>query len=996
MRITASNPRRTPPEGRPNLGHAARSPVRALVVLTVVMLCCFGPAASAATPDNATLAAWVRQMKASPKGPFARIRWFCNDGTTLPPEPFACRDHGGGIQHGQWNQDTRVLRQQGYLLGNVLAAVDANSLAASPAGREALKQILLERFLMLADDGWIFRGARHYRGALQAEDEAAGARRILEALLQERQPLKQRFLLLRQAAALLPHGQPNPLVTEVRQQSTALAEADPGFAPLRNKLHTQPAPEDAAQVRDYATGRADDPLAPAYARLADAIDRLYATRGAVEQLRTVTAGLPDVPLRTRLQQGAEVLANHLDPETRFHETGELLAYLRHHLRDLASVKQQLALLDASIALEREAFAAGTALLGRLAYATRRHRLYWLADAVDALYGTGLLTERQYRAVATALQDLNQAGLSTRQYRRRLLYLGRVPEWANRWERFHFSRVVDHWRNIEPKVVDFIPDRLRGGPLLVYSALLDGLLRDANRLAGIDNHLFGQPVGLGLRALNPGLARGVLRVQPTGAATASLHGDGIYLLPATTPALPRVAGILTLGEGNALSHVQILAANLGIPNVAVEPALAPQLGRHAGERVVLAVSPGGRVQLAADGPRWNRLFEASGTNTDEIRVDMTKLNLRERRMLSLRWLRAADAGRIVGPKAANLGELKHRFPQYVTDGVVIPFGVFRSLLDQPLEPGGPSVHEWMRREYRRIGAIADPDRRRRTVDTFLARLRHWIRHADPGADFRRNLHAAMEHTFGPDGGYGVFVRSDTNVEDLPGFTGAGLNLTVPNVRGFDQVLTAIARVWASPFTDRAYAWRQARMAHPERVYVSVLLMRSVPAEQSGVMVTRDLETGSRDWYTIAANEGIGGAVAGQAAEELRVNAASGATQLLAEATTPRRRQLNPAGGLQTVPISGASAVLSRGEIRQLLELARQLPMRFPLHDEHGRPQAADVEFGFVGGHLALFQIRPYVRNRDARRNGFLVAMDRRAAQVADRVVDLDQMPRSDLP
>ncbi|MEJ2380239.1 MAG: PEP/pyruvate-binding domain-containing protein [Gammaproteobacteria bacterium] len=930
-------------------------------------------------------------MKVSPKGPFARIRWFCNDGAVLPPEPFACRDHGGGIQHGEWNQHTRVLRQQGYLLGNVLAAVDAQSLAASPSGREALKQILLERFLMLADDGWIFRGARHYRGALQAEDEAVGARHILEALLRERRPLKQRFLLLRQAAALLPHGQPNPLVTEVRQLSTTLAEADPGFAPLRNKLHTQPAPEDAARVRDYATGRAQDPLAPAYARLADAIDRLYATRGVVEQLRAVTAGLPDNPLRARLRQGAEVLANHLDPDTRFHETGELLAYLRHHLRDTPAVAQQLVLLDASIALEREAFAAGTSLLGRLAHASRRHRLYWLADAADALYGTGLLTERQYRAVTAALQDLDRPALSARQYRRRLRYLARIPEWANRWERFHFSRVVDHWRNIEPRAADFIPDQLRGGPLLVYSALLDGLLRDANRLAGIDNRLFGQPVGLGLRALNPGLARGVLQVQPVGAGTASLRSDGIYLLPATTPALPRVAGILTLGEGNALSHVQILAANLGIPNVAVEPALTPRLTRHAGERVVLAVSPGGRVQLVADGPRWNRLFEASGTATDEITVDMNKLDLRERRILSLRWLRATDAGRIVGPKAANLGELKHRFPHYVTDGVVIPFGVFRALLNQPLESGGPSVHEWMRQEYRRIGAIADRDRRRRAIHAFLARLRHWIRHADPGAGFRRDLRAAMDHTFGPDGSYGVFVRSDTNVEDLPGFTGAGLNLTMPNVRGFDQVLTAIARVWASPFTDRAYAWRQARMAHPERVYVSVLLMRSVPAEQSGVMVTRDLETGSRNWYTVAANEGIGGAVSGQAAEELRISAASGTTQLLAEATTPVRRQLNPAGGLQTVPVSGAGKVLSRGEISQLLDLARQLPTRFPLRDEHGRPQAADIEFGFVGGRLALFQIRPYVRNRDARRNGFLVAMDRQAARTADRVVDLDQVP-----
>ena len=47
--------------------------------------------------------------------------------------------------------------------------------------------------------------------------------------------------------------------------------------------------------------------------------------------------------------------------------------------------------------------------------------------------------------------------------------------------------------------------------------------------------------------------------------------------------------------------------------------------------------------------------------------------------------------------------------------------------------------------------------------------------------------------------GVFVRSDTNVEDLPGFTGAGLNLTVFNVVGFDNIVKAISEVWASPYT-----------------------------------------------------------------------------------------------------------------------------------------------------------------------------------------------------
>ena len=58
-------------------------------------------AAQTELPDNATLRGWVQKMKKSPRGPFKQLRWFCNDGTILPPKEYACREHGGGVQHGE-------------------------------------------------------------------------------------------------------------------------------------------------------------------------------------------------------------------------------------------------------------------------------------------------------------------------------------------------------------------------------------------------------------------------------------------------------------------------------------------------------------------------------------------------------------------------------------------------------------------------------------------------------------------------------------------------------------------------------------------------------------------------------------------------------------------------------------------------------------------------------------------------------------------------------
>jgi hypothetical protein len=78
-----------------------------------------------------------------------------------------------------------------------------------------------------------------------------------------------------------------------------------------------------------------------------------------------------------------------------------------------------------------------------------------------------------------------------------------------------------------------------------------------------------------------------------------------------------------------------------------------------------------------------------------------------------------------------------------------------------------------------------------------------------------------------------------------------------------------------------------MTGPEHVYPAVLLLRTVPSEKSGVMVTQDLDTGDRAVLSIAVNEGAQGAVEGQAAEMLRVDTAGGETRLLAAATAPRR-------------------------------------------------------------------------------------------------------------
>jgi hypothetical protein len=495
---------------------------------------------------------------------------------------------------------------------------------------------------------------------------------------------------------------------------------------------------------------------------------------------------------------------------------------------------------------------------------------------------------------------------------------------------------------------------------------------------VRNELFGTPVGSSLRALNPGLARGVLRIPGWRERRGEFDRAGIYLLPETIAELPPIAGILTQGEGSSLSHVQLLARNLAIPNVVVGSEIIQRIRSRVGDTIVLAVSPGGVVQVAADGPRWDAVFGREGKPSLRLRPDLEKLDLDSAEIVPLSELTADDSGRIVGPKSANLGELKQAFGAAVPDGVVIPFGVFRRLLEQPMNPGGPSVFRWMAGQYSSLRALrGDHEAQEKATREFLTRLRAWIESSDPGPEFRAELESALREHFGPDGTYGVFVRSDTNVEDLPNFTGAGLNLTVPNVVGEQAIYDAIRRVWASPFTERAFSWRQAHMDRPLYVFPAVLVQRAFPSEKSGVMVTKDVQGGRPGWLTVAVNEGVGGVVDGQAAESLLVREDGSEATLLSSASARTQRVLAPTGGIEEIPTSGRGRILEPREAARLAQVARLAPERFDtLRDEDGEAIPADIEFAFAGGRMAILQIRPFVESKSAQENEYLMSLDAR--------------------
>ena len=163
------------------------------------------------------------------------------------------------------------------------------------------------------------------------------------------------------------------------------------------------------------------------------------------------------------------------------------------------------------------------------------------------------------------------------------------------------------------------------------------------------------------------------------------------LPETPADLDPAAGILTQGEGNVLSHVQLLARALGIPNVVLGPSAYDRIAPHDGKQVFFIATPGGRVILKeavghdGRGPRGLRRVHAQPdahrpTAASEAAAEAAHRPRQDRSRaktlpIDLTEVRRKDSGRFCGPKAAYLGELKHLFPDHVARGIVVPFGAY---------------------------------------------------------------------------------------------------------------------------------------------------------------------------------------------------------------------------------------------------------------------------------------------------------------------------------
>jgi phosphoenolpyruvate synthase/pyruvate phosphate dikinase len=210
---------------------------------------------------------------------------------------------------------------------------------------------------------------------------------------------------------------------------------------------------------------------------------------------------------------------------------------------------------------------------------------------------------------------------------------------------------------------------------------------------------------------------------------------------------------------------------------------------------------------------------------------------------------------------------------------------------------------------------------------------------------------------------VFLRSDTNMEDLKDFTGAGLNLTIFNAVKKEAILQGIKDVWASPYTERSFRWRQRYLLNPENVFPSILIIPSVDVDYSGVLITKGISTHDPRDITVAFSRGAGGAVDGQAAETYVLNH-DGNNQLLSPAREPQYRRLPATGGTDNHLASFENRILSAHNLYALRSISQSIKKEMPTKMNVSSDAPLDVELGFKDDKIWLFQIRPFVENKNA--------------------------------
>ena len=454
-----------------------------------------------------------------------------------------------------------------------------------------------------------------------------------------------------------------------------------------------------------------------------------------------------------------------------------------------------------------------------------------------------------------------------------------------------------------------------------------------------------------RPLNAAVGYGLLRV--VGSAERSGPRD-VAVLRRLPNSMPRVAGVVSLERQTPLSHVNLRAAQDGVPNAYLgdaldDPAVAGLLGRY----VRYEVSADAEERFAwtdADGVRIERAgFSITEATAEEVaahhaarrpsEAQTPPRNLATRTHWSLDALAFADSDAF-GAKAANLAALR----TFALTGVEVPRGHALPFhyYDAFMKHNG---------FYADVDALlADPDFRADIAvrDAELAKLRRRIRNGAAPEWMTASL-GTLQGLFASNAP--IRCRSSTNNEDLPGFSGAGLYDSFTHHPDEGHLSKSVKQVFASLWNLRAFEEREFHRVDHKAAAMGVLMHPNYSGEQAnGVAVTDDPFHGTEHSYYVNAQVG----------EELVTNPSANALpeELLLGVGEEFETMLLQRSNL----VADGGRVLSDAHLATLRAALRRIHKRFRALYGAAEDDAFAMEIEFkvtAAGAFAIKQARPWV-------------------------------------
>jgi hypothetical protein len=442
-----------------------------------------------------------------------------------------------------------------------------------------------------------------------------------------------------------------------------------------------------------------------------------------------------------------------------------------------------------------------------------------------------------------------------------------------------------------------------------------------------------------QALNLAKGLGRIHIVPKLDEHVEIGFNEILVLDEVPVQLPPVAGIITSQPSTPLSHINLLAKGWGIPNAYIKNA-KELLKQYDGWWVSFETLRETYTIKRAD---MNQLREYQRRQAERLDVMKPRSNLSETRLLNLAEQHSRSS-LAYGGKSANLGEvLNARLSGIVVPGgFTIPFYYYddfikRNNLDD-------AIYGLLNDQK----FVHDPAYRREQ----LVQLRQKIESAEFDPKLRQMVLQKVAREYADKG---LFVRSSSNSEDLPNFSGAGLYTTVPNVRGEQQLIDAIRKVWASLWNFEAYEARERANVDHSKIFMAVLLQEGINSESSGVMISTDpFDNDNKGVIYISAKRGLGiKVVEGQRiAEQILFRPRTNAVQVLTRSAEDSLLTFDENGGVKEVPIEGDRVVLTDDVIRRLVRAATAIKRVFGERDQ-------DIEWAYMKGQIYIVQSRPFI-------------------------------------